>query len=92
LRYLSQLCRIDYSEEEEEALLHSLQKIVHHVSQLSEVNTQQVVPCNHVIENMVCPLHKDEIESAEVLDREEFTKNSPEHMGGLIRVPEVINP
>ncbi len=91
VRYLAKLCRIACTEEQEEALLHDMQKIIGYIELLGEIDTEGkgLVPCNNVSESLTqAPLREDL--TGEVLSREEFLKNAPQHIGGLIRVPTVL--
>lgn len=87
IKKLTQLCRIDCTEEEQIAILNDLQKILQYIEQLNEIDTENVPPCNHVLQ-MVNVMREDEI--GEVLDRESFLANSPSHIGGMIRVPPIM--
>lgn len=88
LKNLTLLSRIECSEEEQEALVNDLGKILRYVEQLQEVNTENVPPCNHVLAGMVNVM-RDDI-CGNTLSRETFLANSPSHTGGMIRVPPVI--
>jgi aspartyl-tRNA(Asn)/glutamyl-tRNA(Gln) amidotransferase subunit C len=85
---LSKLCRISLTEEEMDNLLVDLQKIIAYVEQLQEIDTSNVAACTTVLEGMSNHMREDEI--GECLSREEFLKNAPAHVGGMIRVPPVI--
>ena len=88
IQQLTRLCRIDCTEEEQEALLKDLKKILDYIELLQQIDTENVPPCNHVLENMANVMREDEIK--EVLDRETFLGNAPSHIGGMIRVPPII--
>lgn len=88
IEQLTHLCRIDCTEEEQESLLNDLRKVLTYFEQLQEIDTENVQPCNHVLENMMNVMREDEI--GECLDRETFLANAPSHIGGMIRVPPVI--
>ena len=88
IKKLTQLCRIDCTEEEQESLLKDLKQILAYIEQLQEIDTANVSPCNHVLENMSNVMREDEV--GEVLDRELFLANAPSHVGGMVRVPPVI--
>lgn len=88
IRYLTELSRIKCTPSEEEELLGDLQKILGHVDQLSEIDTEGVAPCNHVLEGFSNVSRVDEI--GPTLPREVFLSNAPSQIGGLIRVPTVI--
>ncbi len=89
VRYLSQLCRIDCSEEEEEALLGDLQRILKYIEQLQAIDTEGVPPCSHVIPGVGNVFRNDVV--GDILPREAFLDNAPEHVAGMIRVPPVLS-
>lgn len=88
IKNLVKLCRIECSEEEQEALLHDLKKILDLFEQLQQVDTENVAPCNQVIEGMANVMRDDIV--GEVMPREVFLSNAPSQIGGMIRVPPVI--
>lgn len=88
INYLTRLCRIKCTEEEQEALLIDLDKILAYAEQLQEVNTQNVPPCNQVLEDMYNVTREDII--GETMPREVFLENAPSQVGGLIRVPQIL--
>jgi len=88
IRNLAKLSYINVSEEEIADLLQSLKKIVDHAEKLQEIDLTHLAPYAHLDEQGIDSLRKDEI--GECLQREVFLKNSPEHIGGMIRVPTVI--
>ncbi len=88
IKLLKQLCRIDYTEEEETKLLHDLEKILAYFEQLKEINTDGVPPCNHVLEDIANVMREDEVK--EVMPRDVFLSNVPSHTGGMVKVPPVI--
>lgn len=88
IQQLTRLCRIDCTDEEQEAILKDLKKILTYFEKLQQIDTDNVPPCNQVLENMSNVMREDVI--GEVLDREAFLANAPSHIGGMIRVPPVI--
>lgn len=88
IKYLTRLCRIDCTEEEQESLLCDLGEILDYVEQLREIDTENIPPCNHVLEDIVNVMREDEV--GESMPRETFLANAPSQIGGLIRVPPVI--
>jgi aspartyl-tRNA(Asn)/glutamyl-tRNA(Gln) amidotransferase subunit C len=88
IKKLSELCRIGCTEEEIDALLTDMKKIVGHVEQLSEVDTANTAPCNSVIKDMSNVMREDG--PSETMPRETFLSNAPEQVSGMIRVPPVI--
>lgn len=88
IKKLIRLSRIDCSEEEQEALLRDLQKILNLFEQLQEIDTENVSPCNHVLEGMGNVMRDDVTQEA--MPREVFLSNAPSQIGGMIRVPPVM--
>lgn len=88
IKHLTQLCRIDCTEEEQAAILSDLKKILDYIEQLQEVNTDRVLPCNQVLEGVGNVMREDEV--GPVMNRDTFLANAPAHIGGMIRVPTVI--
>jgi aspartyl-tRNA(Asn)/glutamyl-tRNA(Gln) amidotransferase subunit C len=89
VHYLTKLARIACTKEQEDALFEDMQKIVSYVEQLGELNTEGVTPCNTVVQYVdKTPLRQDV--TGQTLSRDEFLKNSPSHIGGMIRVPQVL--
>jgi aspartyl-tRNA(Asn)/glutamyl-tRNA(Gln) amidotransferase subunit C len=85
---LSQLCRIGCSDQEIDSLLGDLKKILSYVEQLDEVDTENVPPCNQVLEGMANVTREDT--PGTPMPREVFLANAPDKVSGLIRVPTVI--
>lgn len=89
LKDLQKLSRIKLTEIEEQNLLNNMQKILDYVELLSEVDTKNIPCCNHVSQVQTKNvLREDEV--GELLDRDQFLKNSPDQIGGMIRVPPII--
>lgn len=88
VQYLTQLSRIECTEEEQTALLKDLENILEYIDLLNEVDTENIAPCNHVLEETSNVMREDE--TGETLSREVFLSNAPAQIGGMIRVPPVI--
>ncbi len=88
IKKLTQLCRIDCTEDEQESLFKDLEKILAYIEQLQEVNTDDVAPCYQVLEE-VTNVYRDDV-VGQVLNRDAFLANAPSHIAGMIRVPPVI--
>ena len=88
IKILSQLSRIDCTEEEQESLLEDLKKILNYIEQLNEIDTTHLLPCNHVLDDIANVMREDIVGTS--LPREEFLANAPSHVGGMIRVPPVL--
>lgn len=88
IKMLTSLSRINCTEEEQEALLSDLQKILAYIDQLDEVDTENTPVCNQVIPSVVNVMREDKV--GETLPREVFLANAPSQIGGMIRVPPVL--
>jgi aspartyl-tRNA(Asn)/glutamyl-tRNA(Gln) amidotransferase subunit C len=85
---LSKLCRIACTQEEKQRLREQLSRILEYVDQLKKIDTTGIPPCNTVLPNVSSVMREDEIEG--ILSRDLFLANAPQHIGGLVRVPPVI--
>ncbi|MCX6995013.1 MAG: Asp-tRNA(Asn)/Glu-tRNA(Gln) amidotransferase subunit GatC [Chlamydiae bacterium] len=88
LRHLSKLCRIHCTTEEALALTVSIDKILSYIYSLQEIDTEGFEPVYTplvISENVF----REDL-SITASSREEFLANSPEHIGGMIRVPKVF--
>ncbi len=88
IEYLSDLSRIDLSDEEQKSLLNDLENIINYIDLLKEVETEGVNPCNHVLSDMCNVMREDEI--GEVMPKRSIFKKFPAQIGGMIKVPPVI--
>lgn len=88
IKYLTQLSRIDCSEDEQEKILNDLRSILDYFEQLEELDTTGVPPCNIVLEDINNVMREDV--TGTTLPRETFLNNAPAQVGGMIRVPPVI--
>ena len=88
IKNLVKLSRIECTEEEQDALLLDLEKILELFNQLDEIDTENVSPCNQVIEGMANVMREDTV--GDIMPREVFLSNAPSQIGGMIRVPPVI--
>ena len=88
IQVLSKLCRIRLSPESLKLLAADLGKILNYIEQLRSVDTEGVSPCDHVLEDMV-NVERDDVVGT-TLSQKEFLDNSPQHVGGMIKVPPII--
>lgn len=88
IKSLTQLSRIGCTEEEQEALLKDLERILAYIEMLQSIDTKNVIPCNHVLGDMVNVMREDIV--GPTIPRQEFLANAPDHVGGLVKVPPVI--
>ncbi len=88
IQNLIKLSRIECSEQEQESLVIDLAKVLSYIEQLQDIDTDNVTPCNTVLEDIGNVLRDDVV--GETLPREVFLSNAPSQVGGMIRVPPVI--
>lgn len=88
LSKLTRLCRIACTEKEKKKFLDGLSRVINYCEQLQKIPTDDVPPCNHVLESIHNVMREDSV--GETLPRETFLANAPAHIGGMIRVPPVI--
>jgi len=86
--HLMGLCRISLSEEEQEVIKTNLDKMLSYLSQIDEVDVEGILPCTHVLETIVNVMEDDE--EGPLLAHDTFLNNAPDQVGGMIRVPPVI--
>ncbi len=89
VRYLAELSNIHCSEDEQERLLHDLEEILQYVELLQELDTEDVPPCNNVLEGMVNVFRDDE--TGDTISRDSFLSNAPDHIDGMTRIPPILN-
>lgn len=89
VHYLAKLSRIAVTKEEEELLLADLSKIIRYFEQLNEVDTTDIAPCTYLTPDTTkTPLREDVVKQS--LSHDDFFKNTPDKIGGLVRVPTVL--
>lgn len=87
--HLAKLCRIKLKVEQKKKFETNLKKVLDYMDFLNEVDTEGVTPCTHVLETME-NVSGDDIPRKEPFDKETFFKNAPDQVGGMIKVPPVI--
>jgi len=85
---LMKLSKIECSQEEKDRFYTALSRVVTYIDQLTEVDTEGVAPCNHILETITNVMRDDEI--GQTLSRDTFLSNAPSHVGGMVRVPPII--
>lgn len=85
---LAKLSRIAVTKDEAKALYHDLTKILDFVDLLDELDTEGSFSCSQVIKDPKHLMREDRVK--ELLPRDAFLKNAPDHLGGLIKVPPII--
>lgn len=90
LKELARLCRIDCSKAELEQLMKNLEDILDYVDQLNNINTDSIEPCIQIFDSFSLELGDDDEERS--LEIQDFMKNVPEKVGGMIKVPSILKP
>lgn len=85
---LTQLSRIRCTAEEKEKLRNNLTAILAHVEALNNIDTECVQTCYQVYPFSKSVLADDQ--EGETIPLEKFLENAPDHVGGMVKTPEVI--
>lgn len=88
IKQLSQLCRIAVSEKDVPILAEQLKRVIDYIEQLKEVDVSHLSPYAHIEAQEVISLRDDIVEDS--LSREKFLANAPDTIGGMVKVPPVI--
>lgn len=86
--YIANLAKLKFNDDELENFTHQLNEILSYMDKLNELNTDNVEPLSHPIENQNV-FREDEVKSS--IDREDALKNAPEKTDEFFIVPKVIN-
>jgi aspartyl-tRNA(Asn)/glutamyl-tRNA(Gln) amidotransferase subunit C len=84
---LANLARLQFNDTEKENIKHDLQRMIHFVEKLNEVDTTGVEPLLHMSEQ-VNILRADEVKGS--VSRTEGLQNAPVHDDEFFKVPKVI--
>ena len=84
---LANLARLQFNEQEKEIIKGDLQRMIHFVDKLNELDTTGVEPLLHMTD-AINVLREDEVKGS--ISREEALKNAPESDGTFFKVPKVI--
>ncbi len=87
VRYIANLARLRFDEDEIERFASQLSKILDYMEKLNELHTEDIEPTSHVIplKNVM----RDDIERVS-LSNEEVLLNAPDKKGNFFRVPRII--
>ncbi len=88
VQYIAHLARLQVSDKEAEGLKEDMNKILDYMDDLSEVDTSNVEPLEHVTD-LEYRLREDE--AKEPVDHEDALKNAPDADTDYFRVPRVID-
>ena len=84
---LAKLARLQFNEQEKEIIKGDLQRMIHFVDKLNELNTEGVEPLLHMTD-AISVLREDVVQGS--ISREEGLKNAPDTDGVFFKVPKVI--
>lgn len=87
VEYLSELARIELTEQEKEKLCSDLEKILNYVSQLERLDTEKVEGTYHVlpVKNV---FREDKVEKR--IPEEDILKTAPARKENFYKVPKII--
>lgn len=88
IKYIAELCKLKFSEEELESFKDDFYKVLKYVDQLKEVDTEGVEPTYHV-NSKIQPLREDIVKKS--LPKEEVIKNAPEEKYGYFKMLRVMD-
>ena len=88
IEHLAHLSRIEVTENDKKVLYEDLNRIIDFIDLLEQVDTEGVPTCDFVLKNHKHLLREDKVK--DLLPRDEFLDNAPDHMGGMIKVPPII--
>jgi aspartyl-tRNA(Asn)/glutamyl-tRNA(Gln) amidotransferase subunit C len=84
---LAHLARLQFNTVEKEEIKHDLQKMIHFVEKLNEIDTTGIAPILHMSDG-VNILREDEVKGS--IERTIGLKNAPKQDGEFFKVPKVI--
>lgn len=85
---VANLARLQLTDAEAEELKDDMNQILGYVDTLNEVDTENVEPLEHVIEQADATYRKDK--TGDVIDHGDALKNAPDADSDYFRVPRVI--
>lgn len=88
VEYIAELARLKFKEEELESFTHQLNEILSYVDKLNELNTENVEPLSHPVEN-INVFRNDELKPS--ITTEDALKNAPDKTDEFFKVHKVIN-
>ena len=88
VEYIANLARLKFDESELENFTHELNEILNYVEKLNELDTSDVEPLSHPIENQNV-FREDSVKQS--IERENALKNAPDKTDEFFVVPKVIN-
>ena len=90
VRRIAELANLEFSEDEMQAFVVQFSKILDHIEQLSQVNTEGVEPTYHAVPSRIDSEHARRDRIVPSLSQEVALANAPDIERGQFRVPRVI--
>lgn len=87
LIHVADLAHLAITDEEAAAFTKHLAGVIQIADELTELNTENVVPMTHALE--LTNIMREDVPN-DVLDREKMLKSVKEHKGGQIKVPTIL--
>lgn len=87
IKHIADLARINITDAELDKYTETLSDIVDMANEISKLNTDDVKPTAHILEN-VNVFRKDEVEPS--YDRDKILVNAPTKESGCISLPKVV--
>ena len=84
---LANLSRLEFAEEEKEAIKNDLEKMIGFIDKLNELDTSGVEPLLHMSDNV--NIFREDIVNGKI-SRKDVFKNAPLHDDEFFKVPKVI--
>ena len=88
VEYIAALARLKFNDAELENYTHQLNDILKYVEKLNELNTDNVEPLSHPVENTNV-FREDKLKPS--ISTEDALKNAPNRTDEFFKVPKVIN-
>ncbi|TFF90207.1 MAG: Asp-tRNA(Asn)/Glu-tRNA(Gln) amidotransferase subunit GatC [Promethearchaeota archaeon] len=88
IEYLSKLALIDLSDREKKEVSKQLNHIINHFKRLNDLDTTNVEPLRHPIEDLKNVFREDKVENG--LNQEEALKNVKNTKEGYIKAPRIL--
>lgn len=88
VEYIANLARLKFDETELENFTHQLNNILSYMEKLNELDTENIEPLSHTVENT--NVFREDIVKPSI-DRELALKNAPDKTDEFFVVPKVIN-
>ena len=89
VRYIAELARLDFKEEELPKISAELSAILAYMAKLDELSTEDVDPMTHVLD--INNVYRSEEKAVQRISHDEALKNAPDADSEYFRVPKVIS-